>query len=44
LNDVKDAAEWIEDQLDRVGEISWERALRILSQIDDQAHSSEGIG
>ena len=32
LSTVKDAAEWVEEQLDRMEEISWGRIRRILSQ------------
>ena len=38
LRDVKGAAEWIEEQLDRVEEISWGRIRRILSQADVQVN------
>lgn len=36
LNDVRDAVEWVEEQLDRVGEISWKRVRLILSQGKEQ--------
>ena len=38
LSDVEDAAGWIEEQLARVGEISWERLRRILSQGNGQVN------
>ena len=38
LSTVKDAAEWVEEQLDRVGEISWGRIRCILSQGNGQVN------